>query len=349
MAIDEARLQELLGAAVGDIGSALFAATVLVGDELGLYRGLAEGGPQTPGELAARTATTERYVREWLAAQAAAGYVRYEGGRYSLSPEQTVLLGDQEAPLPGGFLVAAAVFAAIPKVVEAFRTGAGVSWTDHDPRLFAGTERFFRPGYAQNLVPSWIPALDGVEAKLRAGGRVADLGCGHGVSTLILAEAYPASEVVGFDFHAPSIERARTLAAEAGLADRVRFEVATAHDYPGTGYDLVTIFDALHDMGDPLGVARHILSTLAPDGTLMLVEPYANDRLEDNLTPLGKLFYSASTFICTPNALSQGAPEHALGAQAGQARLTEVLREAGFTRVRRATETPFNLILEARP
>jgi SAM-dependent methyltransferase len=351
MSIDEAQLNELLGRFVNDFGAAGFAATVVIGDKLGLYQALA-AGPATPAELADRTGTHRRLVAEWLAAQAASGYVTYhpDGGRFSLSPEQAFALADEDGPLylPGAFQVMVAAVKDEPKVTQAFRNGAGVPWHAHDPDLFAGTERFFRPGYAANLVSSWIPALDGVQAKLETGAQVADVGCGHGASTLIMAQAYPNSTFVGFDYHQPSIERAREAAAKAGVADRCRFQVATASDYSGAGYDLVAIFDALHDMGDPVGAATHVRQTLAPDGTFLLVEPYAADRLEDNLTPVGRAFYAASTLLCVPHSLSEPVGL-ALGAQAGEQRLREVATAAGFGRFRRVAETPFNLIYEARP
>jgi SAM-dependent methyltransferase len=348
MAIDESRMQDLLGRAVGDFGATFCGPLVLIGDQLGLYRALAEIGPATPAELAERTATRERYVREWLLAQAASGYVEYADGRFGMTDEQVSALVDETSPfyVLGGFQIAQSLWADREKVAERFRTGAGLHWGEHDHALFEGTRRFFEPGYRANIVASWIPALDGVEAKLRRGGRVADIGCGHGASTIIMAEAYPRSELVGFDYHEASIERARELAERAGVGDRVRFEVAAADGYPGEGYDLVTAFDCLHDMADPESAARWIRSSLADDGTLMLVEPRAEDRPEDNLHPLGRVFYAASTMICVPNALCGGG--EGLGAQAGEARLADVLRAAGFSAVRRATETPFNMVLEAR-
>ncbi len=352
MAVDPGKLEQFVGKAIGDLGAALSAALVVIGDKLGLYKAMADAGPLLPAELAGRTATAERYVREWLNAQAAAGYVNYDAntGRYFLSEEQAVALVDESSPacVLGGFQAMTAAMKAEPKISEGFRTGRGVGWHEHDPGLFQGTERFFRPGYAANLVSAWIPALDDVEAKLQAGARVADVGCGHGVSTMLMARAYPKSTVVGFDYHAPSIERARQLATEAGLGERVGFAVAPAKSYPGRDYDLVTFFDCLHDMGDPVGAAAHVRSTLKPDGTWMLVEPFANDRPEDNFNPVGRVFYSASTLICTPASLAQEVGL-ALGAQAGEARLREVVLKAGFTRVRRATQTPFNLVLEVRP
>jgi SAM-dependent methyltransferase len=351
MALDQSKLNELLGRFVNDFGACGFAATVVIGDKLGLYQGLATG-PTTSAELADRTGTHERYVAEWLAAQAASGYVTYDptSGRFSLSEEQAFALADEDGPmyLPGAFQVMVAAVKDELKVTDGFRSGTGVPWHAHDPDLFAGTERFFRPGYAANLVSHWIPALDGVQAKLEAGAKVADVGCGHGASTLIMAQAYPNSTFIGFDYHQPSIQQAREAAAKAGVADRCRFEVATADTYPGHGYDLVAVFDALHDMGDPVGAAAHIHQTLAPEGTFLLVEPYANDRLEDNLTPVGRAFYAASTLLCVPHSLSEPIGL-ALGAQAGEQRLREVATAAGFGRFRRAAETPFNLVYEARP
>ena len=345
-------LQALAGKVVGDLGAAISAALVVIGDKLGLYRALADGGPATPAELAARTSTAERYVREWLSSQAAGGYVNYDkaSGTFSLSPEQALVFAAEGHPafMAGGFEIMSAVFRDERKTTEAFRTGKGVGWHEHDACLFRGTERFFRPGYNANLTSSWIPALDGVEARLKAGARVADVGCGHGASTIVMAEAYPNSRFFGFDYHAPSIERARQLAAEAGVADRIDFQVASAKDFPGEAYDMVAIFDALHDMGDPVGASRHILDKLAPEGTWLLVEPFAHDDLADNLNPIGRMFYGASTLICTPASLSQEVGL-GLGAQAGEARLRKVVEEAGFTRFRRAAETPVNLIFEVRP
>ncbi|MFR9801269.1 class I SAM-dependent methyltransferase [Pseudonocardia sp. RS010] len=350
--VDEARLAEFVGRFVGDLGAVLHAATVLVGDRLGLYRAMADGSWVDAGELATRTGTDRRYVAEWLAAQAASGYVEADppGSRFRLPAEQSLALTDEDNPLfaPGGLQVAASSVKDVDLVVEAFRTGRGVDWGAHDPDLFDGTERFFRPNYIAHLVSEWIPALDGVAERLEAGGAVADVGCGHGASTLLMAGAFPRSRCTGFDPHPPSIEAARRRADAAGPTGRPAFAVATAKDYPGRGYDLVTCFDCLHDMGDPVGAAAHVRESLAEDGVWMIVEPYAGDRLADNLTPVGRVFYSASTMICTPGSRSQeiGA---ALGAQAGEARLREVLTAGGFGRVRRAAQTPFNLVLEARP
>jgi SAM-dependent methyltransferase len=291
-------------------------------------------------------------VREWLRNQAAGGYVSYdpESDRYTLPAEHALALADEDSPfyVLGVYDSIASLFADEDKIREAFRSGEGMGWHEHDARLFRGTERFFRPGYRAHLVSEWIPALDGVQEKLERGATVADVGCGHGASTVVMAEAFPNSEFIGFDYHAESIERARVAAREAGVADRARFEVASAKDYPGSRYDLACVFDCLHDMGDPVGAARHVRETLAPDGTWMIVEPFANDRVAQNLNPVGRVFYGASTVICTPASLAQEVGL-ALGAQAGEAQLAEVLKEGGFGRVRRATETAFNLILEARP
>jgi len=352
MAVTEAEVQAFVLKAFGDIGGALTASLVVIGDKLGLYRALAAAGPLTPAELAKRTETAERYVREWCNAQAASGYIGYDPktSRYNLPEAHVAALTDESSPacVLGGFQGMTAATRATPRIIEGFKTGKGFGWHEHDPNLFEGTERFFRPGYNANLVSSWIPALDGVDAKLRAGATVADIGCGHGASTLIMAKAYPKSTFVGFDYHQPSIDRARKHAAEAGLGERVQFEVAAAKSFPGKGrYDLVAFFDCLHDMGDPVGAARHVRESLKADGTWMLVEPFAHDNAEDNHNALGKVFYSVSTLVCTPASLSQEVGL-ALGAQAGEGRLTDVLKQAGFSNVRRATETPFNLVIEAR-
>jgi SAM-dependent methyltransferase len=349
--INEAKLEDFVHKALGDVGSALTASLVVIGDKLGLYRAMAAAGPVSSAQLAERTDTNERSVREWLAAQAAAGYIEYDqaSGRYTLPAEHAVALTDEESPacVLGGFQGMTAAMRAAPKVTAAFRTGRGVGWHEHDPDLFEGVERFFRPGYNANLIDAWIPALDGVEAKLKSGAHVADIGCGFGASTIIMAKAYPKSTFVGFDYHGPSIEKARERAAAAGVGDRVTFAVATAKTYPGT-YDLATCFDCLHDMGDPVGAAKHVRQSLGRDGTWMLVEPRAGDHVHDNLNPVGRLFYSVSTLVCTQASLSQEVGA-ALGAQAGEARLREVTKQAGFTRVRRAAETPFNIVLEVRP
>jgi 2-polyprenyl-3-methyl-5-hydroxy-6-metoxy-1,4-benzoquinol methylase len=352
MALDEGRLHEFVGKMVGDMGGAMTAALMLVGDKLGLYKELA-ADKLTSAELAKKTGTTERYVREWLAAQAAAGYVTYNpenGGKYSLSAEQAMVFANDGSPvfMPGFAEVIQSMWRDEPKITEAFKSGKGVGWHEHDPCLFRGTERFFRPGYAANLVESWLPALDGVVDKLNRGARVADVGCGHGASTIIMAKAFPKSEFVAFDYHQPSIEKATQVATDAGASANTRFEVAAAKNFPGNDFDLVTFFDCLHDMGDPAGAARHVLKSLKSDGTWMIVEPFAHDHLTDNFNPVGRIFYAASTMICTPASMSQEVGL-CLGAQAGEERLRDVISEGGFTRFRRATETPFNLVLEARP
>jgi SAM-dependent methyltransferase len=350
--IDEARLEAFMGQAVTDMGAVISAPLFAIGEKLGLYKAMAHAGPLTSAEVAERAAVAERYVREWLGNQAAGGYVTYDADsdRYTLPDEHALALADEESPfyILGVYDSVASLYADEDKILEAFRTGGGMGWHEHDHRLFRGTERFFRPGYRAHLVAEWIPALDGVQEKLERGAKVADVGCGHGASTVIMAEAFPNSEFYGFDYHDASIERARQAADDAGVGDRITFDVASAKEFPGTGYDLVCVFDCLHDMGDPVGASAHVRETLDRDGTWMIVEPFANDRVEDNLNPVGRVFYGASTMICTPASLDQEVGL-ALGAQAGEARLTQVLNEGGFTRVRRATETPFNLILEARP
>jgi SAM-dependent methyltransferase len=352
MASDPTKLDAFMGKMAGDMGVAMSASLVVLGDRLGLYKALADAGPSTSAELAAKAGVAERNLREWLAAQAAAGYVDYDASTstFSLNDEQALVFADETSPafMAGGFEVIAAMFMDEPKVAEAFRSGRGLGWHEHCQCLFRGTERFFRPGYNANLVDAWIPSLEGVASRLSEGITVADIGCGHGASTVLMAKAYPKSRFVGFDYHAPSIDRAREVARDEGLGDRVSFEIASAKDFPGEGYGLVTIFDALHDMGDPVGAARHIRRSLASDGTFMLVEPNASDDLAENLNPRGRIFYSASTMVCTPASMSQE-EALALGAQAGEARLRAVAQQAGFTHVRRATETPFNMVLELRP
>jgi 2-polyprenyl-3-methyl-5-hydroxy-6-metoxy-1,4-benzoquinol methylase len=352
MALNQDKLHEFLGKAIVDFGATFSAALIRIGDKLGLYKALASGGPQTPAELAKRTGTAERYVREWLSAQAAGGYATYDSstGKFHLSEEQAFAMADESSPvfLPGAFQCALAAVKAEEKLTERFKTGEGLGWHEHHHELFVGTERFFRPGYAANLINTWIPALNGVDEKLKNGARVADVGCGLGSSTVLMAKSYPKSEFVGFDYHDKSIETAKQRAKDAGVGDRIRFEVAKAKDYPGKDYDFVTFFDCLHNMGDPAGASAHVRSTLKRDGTWMIVEPFAGDKLEDNLHPIGRAFYSASTLICTPASLAQEVGL-ALGAQAGEKRLREVVTSGGFSHFRRATQTPFNLIFEARP
>jgi 2-polyprenyl-3-methyl-5-hydroxy-6-metoxy-1,4-benzoquinol methylase len=351
MAVNPDKLNEFLGKAIVDFGATFHAALIRIGDKLGLYKALATG-PQTPAELAKKTGTAERYVREWLSSQAAGGYVTYDSksGKFSLSEEQAFALADENSPafLPGAFQCALAAVKAEEKVAERFKTGKGLGWHEHHPELFVGTERFFRPGYAANLISSWIPALEGVDQKLKKGARVADVGCGLGASTILMAKSYPNSEFVGFDYHDKSIQTAKKRAKDAGVAQRIKFQVAKAKSYPGKEYDFVTFFDCLHDMGDPAGASSHVRKSLKKDGTWMIVEPFAGDKLEDNLHPIGRAFYGASTLLCTPASLSQEVGL-ALGAQAGEKRLREVVTSGGFTRFRRATQTPFNLIFEARP
>ena len=351
MTVNEEKLMGYVHQAVGDFGSLLSAALITIGDKLGMFKAMAGTGPVTVAELAQSTGTTERYVREWASGLAAAGYLDYVGdGRYELNEEQAIALADETSPayVIGGFQAMLAATRIVPKAVEAFRTGDGIGWHEHDPDLFQGTERFFRPGYEANLAQSWIPSLDGADAKLRAGGRAADVGCGYGASTIIMATAYPNSLFWGFDYHEPSIRHATEAAAAAGVSDRVNFQVASAKEYPGTDYDLICHFDCLHDMGDPVGAASYARQSLKADGHWLLVEPFANDDLADNLNPIGRVFYSASTLICTPASLSQEVGA-GLGAQAGERRLSEVAKAAGFSSFRRATETPFNLVFEGRP
>jgi SAM-dependent methyltransferase len=346
---DPQKLDAFLGQIVGDAGAAMSAALVVLGDRLGLYKALATG-PQTADELARRTGTAVRYVQEWLDAQAASGYVRYlaDTGTYELPPEQATAFADELSPafVPGFFQLMHAMWSAVDRISDRFKTGDGLPWGEHHHCLFEGTERFFRAGYRGNLVSSWLPALDGVVAKLERGAKVADVGCGLGASAILMAQAFPRSRYFGYDSHAPSIEAARERAAEAGVGDRVTFEVASATDFPGRAYDLVCHFDCLHDMENPIGAGRRVREVLAADGSWMIVEPFAADRREDNHNPVGRVFYSASTMLCVPHSLSQRGP--ALGAQAGEARLRRIVEEAGFTRFRRATQTPFNLVLEAR-
>jgi 2-polyprenyl-3-methyl-5-hydroxy-6-metoxy-1,4-benzoquinol methylase len=350
MAINEQKLNAFLGKAVGDLGAALSAVLISLGDELGLYRELANG-PLTSMELAERTGTTERYIREWLANQAASGYVEYDAaeGKYFLNDEQRLCLADPHGPvdLPGAYNLVQDLFFVKDRARENFRTGRGMEWGEHHPCLFHGTERFFRASYNANLLTSWLPALEGVTAKLTNGAKAADVGCGHGASTILMAKAFPASEFVGIDYHEPSIETARKRAAEAGVRN-ARFETADATSYREKDLDFIAFFDCLHDMADPVGAARHARQALKPDGNCMVVEPFAGDRLDDNLNPVGRVYYAASALVCVPVSLARRGP--ALGAQAGEKRLRKVIvDEGGFTRFRRATETPFNIVLEARP
>jgi len=347
--MDEAKLNDFMGKLVVDMGGAALMANVILGEELGLYRAMADGSPVTPEELGKRTGCNARLLREWLSAQAASGYVEHEAGSFRLPPEQALALADESSPVyvAGGDVVLASMYMDKDKLIAAMRGNGALSWADHHPCLFSGTERFFRPGYRANLVSGWLPALEGVVPRLQEGAKVADIGCGHGASTIILAQAFPNSTFHGFDFHAPSIDQARRRAADAGVDRRASFTQASAKDFPGQDFDLVCFFDCLHDMGDPVGAARHAHEALKPGGTVLLVEPFANDSLEQNLNPVGRLFYAASTCICTPNSLSQEIGL-GLGAQAGEKRLRHVFMEAGFSSFRRATETPFNLVLEAR-
>jgi 2-polyprenyl-3-methyl-5-hydroxy-6-metoxy-1,4-benzoquinol methylase len=348
--INEDKMNAFLGKVVGDFGASLSSSLAYIGQKLGLYKALASSGPSTPEELAAHTSTTERYVREWLINQAASGYVDYDAasGRYSLSAEQAVALTDESSPfyVGGGFYVVKAMTHAVSRIEDSFKNGGGMLWGEHDPDLFVGTERFFRPGYAAHLIASWIPALTGIEEKLKAGGKVADVGCGHGSSTVIMAQAYPNSRFWGFDNHEKSIETARQRAIDAGVADRVTFEVANASDFPDQQYDMVTFFDCLHDMGDPTGACRRACDVLNPEGSALIVEPMAGNTVEENFNIIGRTFSGASTLCCTSNSLALDGP--ALGAIAPESAIREVVLAGGFTEFRRATETPFNRVFEAR-
>ncbi|MHC2568657.1 class I SAM-dependent methyltransferase [Rhizobium leguminosarum] len=348
---DMQKLDALVGRLVGDVGAAMSGALVVLGDQVGIYKAMADGTPMSVQDLAAKTGVKERYLREWLSAQAAADYVAYDEktDRFSLTPEQAMVFAEENSPafFVGAFEVVQSMWMDEPKIADAFRTGKGLGWHEHSTCLFRGTERFFRPGYNSHLVNEWIPALAGVEAKLKAGASVADVGCGHGASTILMAQAYPASRFAGFDYHGPSIERAKAAAKDAGVADRVTFQQGSAGEFPGRGYDMVAMFDCLHDMGDPVGAGRHVKETLGPNGTWLIVEPFAHDHLKDNLNPVGCVYYGASTMICTPASLSQEVGL-GLGAQAGEMKLRKVALDAGFTHFRRATETPFNMVFEVR-
>ena len=349
--LDQDKLMAFVGQAVTDLGAAMAAGGIVIGHRLGLYRALAEG-PASPDTLAGRTGTTTRYVTEWLAQQAAGGYVEYDAatGEFSLTEEKAFALTDPDGPLylPGAFVLALGALRAEPRVTSAFRSGEGLGWHEHDEDVFLGCETFFRPGYRAHLVDEWLPALEGVVEKLRTGARVADVGCGHGASTVLLAEAFPASSFAGSDYHDASIELARKRAADAGVTGQTSFETASAQTFSGDGYDLVATLDCLHDMGDPVGAARHIRESLAPEGTWLMVEPFAGDGLADNLTPLGRAYYGFSTFICVPAGRSQPGG-YSLGAQAGPAALRQVAIDAGFTRFRRVADTPLNIVYEVRP
>lgn len=349
--VDPEKLNAMLGQFVTDLGAAVHTGMVVIGERLGLYKALAEQ-PMNSAELAAKTSTDERYVREWLASQAAGGYILYDDalGKFRLTTEQAFTLANEDSPayLPGGFEIALGALASVPRITECFRTGAGMGWNEHNHDVFEGCEKFFRPGYAANLLSSWIPSLEGVQAKLEQGAKVADVGCGRGASTTLMAQAFPKSQFTGFDYHDGSIEAARESARRAGLDGRATFQVAKSKEFPGKDFDLVTVFDCLHDMGDPVGAAKHIRASLREDGTWMIVEPYANDELKDNFNPVGRVFYSFSTLLCTPCSRSQEVAM-CLGAQAGETRIREVVTQAGFTRFRRAAETPFNIVYEARP
>jgi SAM-dependent methyltransferase len=350
--IDEDKLNAFMGQIVGELGATVNAGLIVIGDRLGLYRAMAGAGPMTAGQLAERTGTTERYVREWLNAQAAGSFVEYDAASdsYVLPAEQAMALADEDSPafVGGAFQLAVATLKSAERIESAFTSGAGVGWHEHDHGVPIGCERFFRPGYNANLVSAWLPALEGVEEKLRVGAKVADVGCGLGTSTRLMSKAYPKSTFTGFDYHTESIALAREKARAAGLSERTHYEVAPAASFPGTGYDLIAMFDCLHDMGDPVGAARHVHQALAPDGTWLVVEPIAGDRIEHNLNPVGRAYYSFSTFLCTPSSLSQEVGL-ALGAQAGEARIRDVTAAAGFKRFRRVAETPFNAVYEVRP
>ena len=352
MPVDQDKLNQFLGKFVADAGASIHGPTVLIGEQLGLYKVLAASGPMTSEELAKKTSTNERHIREWLAGQAASGYVNYNSstGKYSMSPEQEFTLANEDSPvyIPGIFYSIGAIYKDQRKIADAYKTGKGLGWHEHHNDLFIGTKKFFRPGYLANLVGSWLPSLEGVVPKLKAGARVADVGCGLGASTIIMAKAFPKSKFVGYDYHLESIEWARNDSVTEGVTANADFEQAYAKNYPGKDYDLVTFFDCLHDMGDPAGAAKHVYNSLKRDGTWMIVEPYAHETIEENLNPVGRVFYNASATICVPASLSQEVGL-GLGAQAGDSKLRQVVTSGGFTRFRRATETPFNRVFEARP
>jgi SAM-dependent methyltransferase len=350
--VDDAKLHQFIGQMLSDLGGAASIGLVRIGDSLGLYKTLHARGPMTVGELAAEAGVNERYLREWLSHQAASNYLSYDPAtqKFTLPPEQAMVFAVEDSPvyMVGAFTCMSAFLDNLAKVQPAFKTGGGVAWGYQTSCLFCAVAEFFRPGYQNSLVSNWLPALDGVVAKLEGGARVADVGCGHGLSTVIMAKAFPKSQFIGYDFHPSSIERARAHAREHDVTSNARFEVGTAKDYPEKDFDLVTFFDCLHDMGDPAGAAAHVRQSLKPDGSWMIVEPMAGDRLEDNLNPVGRIFYAASTMVCVPTSLAQEVGA-ALGAQAGETRLREVITAGGFRNVRRAAETPFNMVLEARP
>jgi 2-polyprenyl-3-methyl-5-hydroxy-6-metoxy-1,4-benzoquinol methylase len=352
MAVDEQKMHELATKFLNDLGAAFTGPSILIGEQLGLYKALDAAGPSTPEELSNRSGVSERYVREWLAGQAASGYVNFDARtqRYSMTPEQAFAMTNEDSPvyIPGAFYSVASVYKDQRKIAEAIKSGGGFGWHEHHNDLFLGTKKFFRPSYLANLAGSWLPSLDGVVAKLQRGARVADVGCGLGSSTIIMAKAFPKSQFVGFDYHTESIEWARNEAVTAGVTDNADFEVATAKEYRGKDYDLVTFFDCLHDMGDPVGAGRHVRESLAKDGTWMVVEPFAKATVDQNLTPVGRTFYNASLLICVPASLSQEV-KLGLGAQASDDQLNEVFRSAGFSRVRKPVETPFNRVFEVRP
>lgn len=352
MAIDENKLNEMIGKVISDIGAIFHAPLVLIGERLGLFKKLATG-KMNGEELAAATGTVDRYVQEWLPAMASGGYVSYDpkDEKYYLTEEQVMVLADEDSPayMPGAFQAATAAIKSEPKINQAFKTGGGVNYLDHDAELFPGTENFYKPLYRTNLVQNWIPSLDGVQQKLEAGASVADIGCGYGFSTILMAQAFPKSRFVGYDYHEPSIVVARQRAENARVSDRVSFEPVSAHDMGSTGFDFITSFDCVHDMGNPAGAAKKVLDALKPDGTWMIVEPFAADRVEENFSPVGRLYYCASVTLCVSCALDQDDAVHALGAQAGEKKLKEVILSAGFTRFRRAAESPINIVYEVRP